>query len=186
MIFRLLMTHALFAVLLLATALPVHAVESADFDLLSQRNIFSPRRTAHGIEPTSETTEMAEPPRDQMNLVGTWLTPEHTVAFITIQPGDELTSATVGTRLGEHEVVAIDSESVQLRGPEDDLTWRVGQRLEREEDGPWEISRASASSHSTESINTRPTREKKGPKGAGGGGDVMQRMMERRRRERGQ
>jgi hypothetical protein len=175
-----------------------------DFRLILDRNIFSPTRT--GKQADEKTTEAAAaaaqaapPVPEQMNLLGTLLTNQRRVAFISGSPEPAFKEATVGTKIGVWTISAIDTRQLELTNQQQTMIWPIGKRLEREADGPWELKGDNVVSHAHAGDGTHAgdgahagdgttsgssVRAGGPPAGAAGKSDVLKKMMERRKKER--
>jgi hypothetical protein len=116
-----------------------------------QRNIFNKNR----VRPLSadELAKMATPAQVQpviqdIDLVGTWIFDQRKVAFVQGDQAAPNGQTTPGDLLGGWKIVEITTDGVTLTKDNAQMSLRVGQRLERVNQGEWKavngLSRANA------------------------------------------
>jgi hypothetical protein len=153
-------------------------VDFSDFQVISERNIFNPNRTArHRGE--GRTQRVA----DAFSLVGTMSYAKGTFAFF-----DGTTSAyrkalrNTGTIAG-YKVTDITPTSVKLTNGDKQLIMKIGTQMRREEKGPWQLVASSELPGGTTETVDSASAEPAASDSSAEGNDVLKRLMQRREQE---
>ena len=168
--------------------------ESADVGAELEYNIFDPDRSSR----QSTETPVKPPEVDRIVLVGALLTDSDCVAFFQGSRSDFTGACSVGDKISDFEVQAIDTERIKLTDGKKSIELEVGQGLARTGNGEWEISEetfsapVAGSAAETTSSQASAGNEKKDDgndkasetKGSNSSEDEMlKKMMERRKQE---
>jgi hypothetical protein len=111
---------------------------------------------------------------EHLDLLGTWIAAERSVAFIDGNRRALNNEVVVGASFGNWTVERIDTAGVVLSREERRIEWPVGQRLERVDEGDWNLAGRSTLSGATSSRNNgqggqgRRTNRRTGRNGGGG------------------
>ena len=177
------------------------ATDYASFSILMERNIFDPDRSpAQPWRAETETQELPRPvPEDTIDLLGTMITPDWSVAIFQGSNSEFNRKCRIGETVAGLRIDRIGTDSVALAGDGDtSLTLPVGYRMQRHGDTPWAIGSASPAPMSSMSTGAPPPTANIAPAqtgaspatpapasgGSGGGADeILKRMMERRQQE---
>ncbi len=150
----------------------------ADYEIVLQRNIFDPNRS--GSRRYRNSGADSGPVSDQVQLVGTWLTDRQVIAFLEgNRPGYSGTTALGGGFDGWRFADITTQHVVLVKGP-NKIVWPVGQRIERNGKGDWQLAGASSSpmQPAASGPSTPSTLQSEGA-----AKDMLQLMRERRQRE---
>lgn len=152
------------------------------FRVIAERNIFNASRS--GGRATAPPRETRRPARvDTLVLVGVMSYEKGTFAFFDGSSGEFRKATRPGGTVGDFKVVDIRPERVQLENSTNRFELRVGARLRREDQGPWQLSEsieplpgpgaggASAASAPAEGSN------------GGAADEVLRRLLQRREQE---
>lgn len=152
------------------------------FRVIAERNIFNASRS--GGRAAAPPREARRPARvDTLALVGVMSYEKGTFAFFDGSSGEFRKATRTGGTVGDFKVVDIRPERVQLENGTNRFELRVGARLRREDQGPWQLSEsteplpgagaggASAASAPAEGSN------------GGAADEVLRRLLQRREQE---
>jgi hypothetical protein len=185
-----------------------------DYGLILDRNIFDPqRRPPRSTDEPEAAATPAPPPVEHLDLLGTWIGDDRIVAIIDGNRTTLNTEVAPGAVFGGWRVATIDTDGVVLEKDETRIQWPVGHRIERIDEGDWELSGQAAgvsgSSGSSGSFDrtgngsrSRRNGSGRGDRGFGRGSggessapavssppanedEILRKMMERRQQEVG-
>ncbi len=175
-------------------------LDYADFRLVTERNIFNPRRYARsGARPQQAARY------DAFTLVGTMAYEKGPFAFFEGTSADYKKVLKVADSIAGYKVTNITYNSVNLVGQTNEVQLGVGMQMRREESGPWHLATASETASAPPSETAGNTRRSVGsdssagspepaanggndtastPAASGGADDpVLKRLMQRREQE---
>jgi len=159
------------------------------YPALARRNIFDPERSRSSSAPLMERPRLVAPPsaadvRETVRLLGVALTERE--AFAHFSGAGAPPVARVGDRIGEWELAEIRERGAVVRAGDRTLEWPVGRALIRDSSGTWSLAADAASAPIVQAAPTAPPDDGTRPSAVSGGmSEIMQRLMERRRREMG-
>ena len=133
----LILNSALQTVLAQATNSPSR-LDYASFHIITERNIFNPRRSAR-YTPTERTRRPAAR-TDSFALVGTMSYEKGLFAFFDGSSSDYRKVLKQDDTIAGFKVIGIEASYVKLTSPSNQVELRVGMQLRHEEDGAWQIS----------------------------------------------
>ncbi len=147
----------------------------ADYEIVAQRNIFDPNRS--GSRSSRNSGGNLGPVADQVQLVGTWLTNRQVVAFTEGNKPEYTRTPALGASFEGWRFTEITTGHVVLVKGANKIVWQVGQRLERNGKGEWQL--AGTSESPMQPAASAPT----APPSESDAKDILQQMRERRQRE---
>jgi hypothetical protein len=169
-------------------------VSYESFQIVVDRNIFDPGRSP-GRPARSEASEVqsqAPAQSDRVSLYGALIDGGTAVAFFSGTRDEYNRTARQGETIAGYRVIEIRTQSVELEKDGERIDLPVGAGLSRQWEGGWTITTESPVLNQGLEANrernheeTRPrteTRNGSGPGNASPVSDLMQRMMERRKR----
>jgi hypothetical protein len=130
-------------------------VEYSAFKLITERNIFNPRRyarSARRAEPASRV--------DSFTLVGTMSYEKGPFAFFEGTRADYRKVGKVSDAIAGYKITNIAYNSVKLANGTNELQLAVGMQMRREDNGPWHVGsggRAGNMVASTTETNSAPS-----------------------------
>ncbi len=143
-----------------------------EFALIARRNIFdSERRPMRAARADSATTQATEVASEAIDLLGVFMEGEAQVAFA--ESAGSVRTLRLGEKLGGWRIARIDTARLRLSKGEESLDWPVGARLERRGEGAWRVAERTPVVAAT-AVESAPA--------GGGREEILQRMLERRRR----
>jgi len=181
------------------------AARFEDYRIILDRNIFDPtRRPPRPDQPVEERREAPPPPapEQRIGLSGVLLIDDRAVGFFTVN-GDTGDPVETGTEIAGCLVEDLSTSGALLVCADQRLALPVGRLIKRRGDEPWAVSEeriqvasrpsAPPSSSSSSSSYGRPDDRSsndhdhgdRGEEMSGGERSMLERMMERRRRESG-
>lgn len=178
-----------------AVAAGSDAISYESFRIVIERNIFDPGRTAaRPGRPEVTVSAIAEPVRnDRFFLYGALIYEGTAVAFFSGTRDEYNLAARKGGSIAGYRVVEIRTQSVALEIDGERVDLPVGSGLSRQSDGQWAMtSEAPVLDRRPEAGRERngegasqqaDARSEAGETESPSASDLMQRMMERRRRE---
>ncbi len=153
-------------------------VDFSNFQVISERNIFNPNRTArhkHGNRP--------QPVADAFSLVGTMSYAKGTFAFFDGTSSDYRRVVQNAGTIAGYKVTNITPTAVKLANGDKQLVMKVGTQMRREEKGAWQLAATSELPvETTENADVAPT-ETAASDSDSGGNDVLKRLMKQREQE---
>ena len=178
---------ALFAGTIFAQEAPENPVQDrSSFNIISERNIFDPNRSARVAREEERGEPAREPVVQFFSLIGTMSYEKGKFAFFggsgsefkkVLKPADSIAGFTI-TEIGASQVkLEKEGETVDLR---------VGMAMERQDEGEWQMTangaRAQATSSTPNKNATAPaTQAEAGPSAEES--DILKRLLERRQQE---
>lgn len=166
------------------------------FQIVVDRNIFSPARQAPVPEAERQAAAAEAPPPEfrgrTLRLMGTVVRNDLRVALFE-GGGAPSDGVKPGETVAGYTVAGVRTHGVTLDGAGETVELTVGAGLKEQEDGRWSVVDAVAAA--TRSPEPSPSEEDKGAEAtsetsnetdAGGSNDLLERLRERRRRELGQ
>lgn len=154
----------------------------AAYEIIAQRNVFNPNRSASKKNDDGDKPEPTPAP-PTVDLLGTWVTDRQAVAFIEGADANLNGAPGVGDRVAGWTIGAIDTEKVVLEKEEQKISWPVGRRLERGEGGEWKLAGAASPHAKTSSSSTGSSSASSRADDNAGSDDMLKLMRERRQRE---
>jgi hypothetical protein len=164
----------------------------SEFRLVTERNIFNPKRYAHS---TTRPQEPAPRAVDSITLVGTMSYGKGPFAFFDSNSSDYRKVTKVSDTIAGYKVEAIAPAFVKLAEGTNELQLGVGMQLRREEKGTWQLA-STESSVATGGTNglsgaamaaadpaEMGTNAPSGSADAGENDPVLKKLMERRNQE---
>lgn len=153
-------------------------VDFSNFQVISERNIFNPNRTArhkHGNRPQTVA--------DAFSLVGTMSYAKGTFAFFDGTSSDYRRVVQNAGTIAGYKVTNITPTAVKLANGDKQLVMKVGTQMRREEKGAWQLAATSELPvETTENADVAPT-ETAASDSDSGGNDVLKRLMKQREQE---
>lgn len=153
-------------------------VDFSNFQVISERNIFNPNRTArhkHGNRP--------QPVADAFSLVGTMSYAKGTFAFFDGTSSNYRKVVQNAGTIAGYKVTDITPSAVKLANGDKQLVMKVGTQMRREEKGAWQLAATSELPvETTENADVAPT-ETAASDSDSGGNDVLKRLMKQREQE---
>ena len=164
-----------------------------DFDLVVKRNIFDPNRRKYVPRPRTVSAP-PPPPRSSIVLKGTMKTPDAEFASFDGTLSDHRGRFEKDQELGEFRLTSITRTNATLNLDTNVFTLTVGESLSKTGDGPWNASgRSSYSSGgsygsrsgSSGSSSSASSGSSSGSSSSPGRSAALQRLLEARRKARG-
>lgn len=157
-------------------------VDYSAFRVIAERNIFNASRS--GGRAAAPPREARRPARvDTLALVGVMSYEKGTFAFFDGSSGEFRKATRSGGTVGDFKVVDIRPERVQLENGTNRFELRVGARLRREDQGPWQLSESTeplpGASAGGASAASAPAEGSNG----GAADEVLRRLLQRREQE---
>ncbi|HEV8543313.1 MAG TPA: hypothetical protein VGR78_13040 [Verrucomicrobiae bacterium] len=152
------------------------------FQIIAQRNIFDPNRSARGGR--GEPRETSKPARtESFGLVGTMLYEKGKFAFFDGSSSDFRKIASPSDKIAGYTVTDIEQNAVKLETNGQSLQMTVGQQMKRADEGEWKLS-ATKETFETQS-KSAPSTESSATASSSSGDDdaVVRRLMEKRAAE---
>lgn len=150
----------------------------SSFQIISERNIFNPNRTARHKR-GSRTESVA----DAFSLVGTMSYNKGTYAFFDGTSSDYRKVLQNAGTIAGYKVTDITPTAVKLANGDKQLVMKVGTQMRREEKGSWQLaSTGELPVATTESADAAPA-EPSASDSDSGGNDVLKRLMKQREQE---
>ena len=159
------------------------------FNIVSERNIFSPNRRPSRPALESSTPEVA-PKTDSITLTGVLISDYGSVAFFDSTQPEYGVDIELGGSIAEHQITEIRIDSLKLTKDGEHIELPVGSGLSRQDGGKWELVSAEnqetvtsevQDSVSTESSSTATSAESTSAGSSSSG--LLERLRERRRQE---
>ncbi|MSU36724.1 MAG: hypothetical protein EXS36_16830 [Pedosphaera sp.] len=161
------------------------AIDYSAFRMIADRNIFnagrSSRRSARGEERQTREVKV-----ESFSVVGTISYAKGDFAFFDGSGKEFRKPLKVGESIAGHKLVAIGIDDVQMEAGDKKLILKMGARMLREEDGPWQLmdtsplgrdfKKASVSSSSSSDTAASESTD-------AGGDDALKRLLEKREKE---
>jgi hypothetical protein len=172
--------------LVIAAALAVQAQQTnrtnqadfANFQVISERNIFNPNRTAH-----RHRGDRPQAAADAFSLVGTMSYAKGTFAFFDGTTSEYKKALQNSGTIAGYKVTAITPTSVKLVNGDKELTMKVGTQMRREEKGAWQLVASSElPAETVESTDSTPAETTSSDSNLEGN-DVLKRLMQQREKE---
>ncbi len=118
------------------TANQAKRIDYSTFRIITERNIFNPKRYARNIpQPRWPAAKV-----DAFTLVGTMTYEKGPFAFFEGTSPEYRKVAKLSDSIAGYKVTNIEFGSVKLTSPTNELQLPVGMQLRREEDGPWQVA----------------------------------------------
>jgi hypothetical protein len=160
-------------------------LDYAAFKVIVDRNIFDPNRFPR------RGPNLGAPSKsfDSLTLVGTMAYEKGTFAFFDGTSAEYKKALRVTDAIAGYKVTSIAPNGVKLASGTNQLELNVGAQLRREENGPWQLARQSASYAATPALTSTnaatTTTSTAGSDAASGGAasEVIKRLMQRREKE---
>jgi hypothetical protein len=153
-------------------------VDFSGFQVISERNIFNPNRTArhrHGDRPRSEA--------DAFSLVGTMSYTKGTFAFFDGTSSDYRKVVQNAGTIAGYKVTDITPNAVKLANGDKQLVMKVGTQMRREEKGSWQLAATSELPVETVENADAAAAEPSASDSSNEGNDVLKRLMKQREQE---
>ncbi len=112
-------------------------LDFSTFKIITDRNIFNPRRSAR-YTPRTETRR-ATPRVESFALLGTMSYEKGPFAFFDGTSSDYRKAVKPDETIAGYKVTGIEPAFVKLRSPTNEMELRVGMQLSREEGGAWRM-----------------------------------------------
>lgn len=152
------------------------------FRVIAERNIFNAARS--GGRATAPPREARRPARvDTLALVGVMSYEKGTFAFFDGSSGEFRKATRAGGTVGDFKVVDIRPERVQLENGTNRFELRVGARLRREDQGPWQLSESTEPLPGTGSAGASAASAPAEGSNGGAADEVLRRLLQRREQE---
>ncbi|HEY5912525.1 MAG TPA: hypothetical protein VJA21_18130 [Verrucomicrobiae bacterium] len=119
----------------------------SDFRIITERNIFNPRRYARNSPRAARPAARS----DAFTLVGTMAYEKGPFAFFEGSNSEYRKVAKIADEIAGFKITNIQYNSVRLSGTSNEVQLAVGMQMRREEDGPWHVASAG------ESLADRPS-----------------------------
>jgi hypothetical protein len=163
-------------------------VNYSAFKLITERNIFNPRRRAQNVRAVEQPAATV----DSFTLVGTMSYEKGPFAFFEGSDAGLRKVAKVSDAIAGYKVTDIAYNSVKLVAETNEVQLAVGMQMRREDNGPWQVvnareyapAGAGKGTNSTASVTASgddPPSSASAP--AGADDPVMRRLMQRREQE---
>jgi hypothetical protein len=153
------------------------------FQIIVQRNIFNPNRSARGSK-NAAADEGAKPPKtDVFGLVGTMIYEKGKFAFFEGSSPEYRKVLSPSDKIAGYTVKEIEPSHVTLEHDGKDLEMTVGQQMKRQGEGEWTLSTTR------EPIVASAASDKESSSGAGASGgssaedEVLKRLLQKREEE---
>jgi hypothetical protein len=156
----------------------VSATDFSSFQVISERNIFNPNRTAR-----HKRGNRPQPVADAFSLVGTMSYAKGTFAFFDGTSSDYRKVVQNAGTIAGYKVTDITPTAVKLASGDKQLVMKVGTQMRREEKGSWQVVATSELPvEITESADATPS-EPAASNSDSEGNDVLKRLMKQREQE---
>jgi len=153
-------------------------VDFSNFQVISERNIFNPNRTAR-----HKRGNRPQPVADAFSLVGTMSYAKGTFAFFDGTSSNYRKVVQNAGTIAGYKVTDITPSAVKLANGDKQLVMKVGTQMRREEKGAWQLAATSELPvETTENADATSV----GPSASdsdSGGNDVLKRLMKQREQE---
>jgi hypothetical protein len=160
---------------------PPSKIDFQSFQIISQRNIFDPNRSARGgrREPRESTRGTKT---DSFALVGTMLYEKGKFAFFDGTSSDYRKVASPSDKIAGYTVTDIEPNLVKLETNGQVVQIAVGQQMRRQDEGEWKLS-STRENFETQSSNSAASTESSGTAAAGNDDEIVRRLMQKRAAE---
>jgi len=156
----------------------VSAADFSSFQIISERNIFNPNRTAR-----HRRGNRPQPVADAFSLVGTMSYTKGTFAFFDGTSSDYRKVVQNAGTIAGYKVTDITPTAVKLANGDKQLVMKVGTQMRREEKGSWQVVATSELPvETTENADATPA-EPSASNSDSEGNDVLKRLMKQREQE---
>jgi hypothetical protein len=153
-------------------------VDFSNFQVISERNIFNPSRTAR-----HRSGGRQESAADAFSLVGTMKYTKGTFAFFDGTTSEYRKAVQNAGTIAGYKVTDITPTSVKLANGDKQLTMKIGTQMRREEKGAWQlVASGELPAETTETVDSASA-EPAGNDSSTEGNDVLKRLMQRREQE---
>lgn len=154
-------------------------VDYSAFRVIAERNIFNAARSGGRV--AAPPREARRPARvDTLAVVGLMSYEKRAYAFFDGSSSDFRKAVPVGGTVAGCKVVDIRPDRVQLEVGTNQFELKVGARLRREEQGPWQVSESTEPLPAT-SLDSSGSADANGSNGAAD--EVLKRLLQRREQE---
>lgn len=154
-------------------------VDYSAFRVIAERNIFNAARSGGRVAAPSR--EARRPARvDTLAVVGLMSYETRAYAFFDGSSSDFRKAVPLGGTVAGFKVVDIRPDRVQLEAGTNQFELKVGARLRREEQGPWQVSESTEPLPAT-SLGNSDSADASGSNGAAN--EVLKRLLQRREQE---
>ena len=154
------------------------------FRILLDRNIFSSKRVGKSTEAAAAKQLAAKPPSDVLRLMGTYLTPERTLALFEGTADVPGGGVNVGDSIAGYHLEQVRVDGVVLANAQGKIEIRVGAGLTKNDAGAWSVVDSpiidrppDTASRAADSASTSTTANPNDP---------VEKMRARRKKELGQ
>jgi len=149
-----------------------------NFQVISERNIFNPSRTARHRNKGSQ-----EPEADAFSLVGTMHYAKGTFAFFDGTTSEYRKAVQDAGTIAGYKVTDITPTCVKLASGDKQLTMKIGTQMRREEKGAWQLVASGELPADTTDTVDSASAEPAGNDSSTEGNDVLKRLMQQREKE---
>jgi hypothetical protein len=150
----------------------------ANFQVISERNIFNPSRTARHRKRSQQ-----EPGGDAFALVGTMQYAKGRFAFFDGTTSEYRKAVENAGTIAGYKVTDITPKSVKLASGDKQLTMKIGTQMRREEKGAWQLVASSELPADTTETVDSASAEPAANDSSTEGNDVLKRLMQQREKE---
>jgi hypothetical protein len=109
------------------------------FNLLTERNIFNPRRSPRYVPSQRRESRRTVRP-DAFALVGTMTYDKGPIAFFDGSHSEFKEVAKPGDTIAGFKVTDIEASAVKLSSPSNNVDLKIGMQLQRQENGSWQVT----------------------------------------------
>lgn len=162
------------------------------YQVIISRDVFNPRRDPGALRASHATPVAPVIPPDRLTLLGVAVVDSRATALFAGSTPELTGSRRPGETLGSGRVVSIDTDGVTFEADAvSTLRIRVGQTVTRSGASPWQVSDSLPAAGPAPVAPLTPTQPAgpaaestvPPPAGAATPGDILQRLLERRKRE---
>ncbi len=160
------------------------ALDFSAFRIIADRNIFNAsrsRRAARGEEgPTREVRI------ESFSVVGTLSYTKGDIAFFDGSGAAFRKAIKVGEMIAGHKLVAIGIDDVEFERGEKNLTLKMGAKMQREDEGAWQLIDATTAGPNSQTGSSSPSTSNdtaSSESSDGGVDDALKRLLEKREKD---
>ena len=164
---------------------PASGRDRSSFNLISERNIFDPNRSAGVERGEREEEPRQEPVVQSISLLGTMSYEKGQFAFFGGSSSEFRKVLKPEEKIAGFTITEIGANQVKLEGDGKTVDLRVGMGLKREDEGDWQKTTEPPDVQSTsqESSPKPETAAKTEPAPSAEESDILKRLLERRQQE---
>lgn len=159
-------------------------LDQASFRIISERNIFNPTRSSRAASMKAEGEPKKVVKIESVSLVGTMSYEKGDFAFFDGSGSDFKKVVKPEETIAGFKVQQISFNQVSLVREGKTMNLAVGDKLRRQDDGPWEVTAATdKSSAESTAASSGASSSDESSSGDGGESEVLKRLLKKREQE---